>query len=66
MKSRYIDAMKATIWHVVVAMVAGWLNREQEKVVDYLKEENRESVSKQVVGALRRPPHLLLLGFPAS
>ncbi len=33
--------MKVTPWHLVVAMLAGWLNREQDKVVVYLKEETR-------------------------
>jgi putative transposase len=28
-------------WHVVLVALAGWLNREQQKVIDYLKEENR-------------------------
>lgn len=28
--------MNVTTWHLVVAMLAGWLNREREKVVDYL------------------------------
>ena len=33
--------MKGTPWHLVVAMLVGWINREQQKVVDYLKEENK-------------------------
>ena len=28
-------------WHFVVAMVAGWLNREQSAAIEYLREENR-------------------------
>jgi putative transposase len=28
-------------WHVVLVALAGWLNREQQKVIEYLKEENR-------------------------
>ena len=27
--------------HVVVVALAGWINREQQKVIDYLKEESR-------------------------
>jgi hypothetical protein len=33
------DAMSP--WHVVLVALAGWLNREQQKVIEYLKEENR-------------------------
>ena len=33
--------MSVAPWHFVVAMVAGWMNREQGDVIDYLKEENR-------------------------
>ena len=28
-------------YHFIVAMVAAWLSREQEAVVDYVKQENR-------------------------
>ena len=28
-------------WQIVVVALAGWLNREQSQVIDYLKEENR-------------------------
>ena len=28
-------------WHFVVVALAGWLNREQQLVVDYLQEESR-------------------------
>lgn len=28
-------------WHIVLVALAGWINREQQKVIDYLKEENR-------------------------
>jgi putative transposase len=33
--------MEIRQWHFIVAMVAGWLCREQQAVIDYLKEENR-------------------------
>ena len=36
-------------WHFIVAMVAGWLCREQEGVIRYLQEENR--VLRELVGA---------------
>jgi hypothetical protein len=29
------------MWHVFVVAAAGWLNREQRQVIDYLQEENR-------------------------
>jgi len=32
--------MQIRTWHFIVAMVAGWLRREQEAVIEYLKEEN--------------------------
>jgi putative transposase len=28
-------------WHIVLLALAGWLNREQQKIIEYLKEENR-------------------------
>ena len=30
-----------SLWPVVLVALAGWLNREQQKTIDYLKEENR-------------------------
>jgi putative transposase len=38
----YASTMKPTLnpWSLVVVATAGWLNREQEKVVEYLKAEN--------------------------
>jgi putative transposase len=38
-------------WHVVVVALAGWLNREQQKVIEYLKEENR--VLREQLGTKR-------------
>jgi hypothetical protein len=38
-------------WHVVLVALAGWLNREQQKIVEYLKEENR--VLREQLGAKR-------------
>ena len=29
------------ILHVLIAMVAGWIQRHQQKVIAYLQEENR-------------------------
>ncbi|MEE9394877.1 MAG: hypothetical protein V3W41_20505 [Planctomycetota bacterium] len=36
---------------LIVAALAGWLNREQQSVLDYLKEENR--VLKEQLGTKR-------------
>lgn len=33
--------MEIRPWHFVVAMVAGWLGRQQTIAIAYLKEENR-------------------------
>ncbi len=33
--------MQIRSFHFIVAIVAGWLGRQQEAVIEYLKEENR-------------------------
>jgi hypothetical protein len=33
------------ILQVLIAMVAGWINRHQQHVITYLKEENRASIT---------------------
>jgi hypothetical protein len=38
-------------WHFIVAMVAGWLCREQTSVIQYLQEENR--VLREMLGKKR-------------
>ncbi len=38
-------------WHFIVAIVAGWLCREQEGVIHYLPEENR--VLRELMGGKR-------------
>jgi hypothetical protein len=43
--------MKVAPWHFVLAMLAGWIHREQQKVIDYLKEEN--GVSREQLGGGR-------------
>jgi len=30
-----------TPWHFIVVAVAGWMNRQQQEVIEYLREENR-------------------------
>jgi hypothetical protein len=41
------------ILQVLVAMVAGWINRHQQHVITYLKEENRVLTSNLPGGRLR-------------
>ena len=38
-------------WQILVAAFAGWISREQDAVIDYLREENR--VLKQQLGCKR-------------
>ena len=38
-------------WHLVLMILAGWVNREQQKVIEYLCTENR--VLREKIG-LRR------------
>jgi transposase InsO family protein len=41
------------ILHVLIATVAGWINRHQQQVIAYLQEENRVLKSKLPAGRLR-------------
>jgi hypothetical protein len=41
------------ILQVLIALVAGWINRHQQHVITYLKEENRVLTSKLPRGRLR-------------
>ena len=41
------------ILQVIMAMVAGWINRHQQQVIAYLQEENRVLKSKLPGGRLR-------------
>ncbi len=38
-------------WQILVAALAGWISREQDAIIDYLREENR--VLKQQLGRRR-------------
>ena len=38
-------------WHILVIALAGWMNREQSDVVEYVKEENR--VLRELLGNKR-------------
>ena len=39
--SGYAVSVQVRSFHFIVAMVAGWLQREQGAVIEYLKEENK-------------------------
>src|ERR671933_904001 len=41
MASRFLTQGQTMILHVLIAMVAGWLQRHQQQVITYLQEENR-------------------------
>ncbi len=43
--------MEIRSWHFIVAMVAGWLCREQEAVIEYLREEHK--VLREQLGTRR-------------
>ena len=43
--------MDTVRWQVVVTALAGWMNRHQLEVIDYLREENR--VLKEQLGGRR-------------
>ncbi len=43
--------MKVAPWHLVVVMLAGWIHREQQKIINYLKEENQ--VTREQLGGGR-------------
>ena len=38
-------------WHILVVAMAGWMNRQQSAVVEYLQEENR--VLRELLGDKR-------------
>ena len=38
-------------WQILVAAMTGWITRQQDAVIDYLREENR--VLKQQLGRRR-------------
>ena len=46
-----ISAMHLNPWRLLVIAMAGWMNREQSAVVEYLKEENR--VLRELLGNKR-------------
>ena len=58
------------ILQVIIAMVAGWINRHQQHVITYLKEENQVLKSKLPKGRLRltgtERRRLAKLAYPLS
>ena len=42
-------------WQILVAAMAGWITRQQDAVIDYLREENRGL--KEQLGRKRRWDH---------
>ena len=36
-----MPAMVKYTWHFLLVALAGWMNRQQQEVIEYLKEENR-------------------------
>src|SRR5262249_27153082 len=51
MTSAFPPRGETMILHVLIAMVAGWINRHQQRVITYLQEENR--VLKAQLGGRR-------------
>ena len=41
-------------WHILLVALAGWMNRQQQEVIEYLKEENR--VLREKLGPLHPNP----------
>ena len=46
-------------WQLLIAVLAGWISRQQDAVIEYLREENR--VLKQQLG--RKRSHLPVIGL---
>ena len=41
MRAVFFDYGVLMAWRILLMMLAGWIQREQTAVIDYLKEENR-------------------------
>jgi len=46
-----ISGMHLDPWHILVIAMAGWMNRQQSAVIEYLQEENR--VLRELLGNKR-------------
>ena len=42
-------------WHFILAVLAGWVHREQLKVIEYLQAENRALREKLATSAFASP-----------
>jgi hypothetical protein len=40
------SSMTWTPWHLLIVAISGWMNREQQQVIDYLRERNRTICGK--------------------
>ena len=40
--------MKSQAWPILVVALAGWLNRQQQEIMEHLQEENR--VLREIAG----------------
>jgi len=52
--------MTWTPWHFLVVAISGWMNREQQQVIDYLRTENqvlRENLGREpiILNESRKP-----------
>jgi hypothetical protein len=52
-----------TTWHFILAVLAGWVHREQLKVIEYLQAENRALREQLGNKRLRFPLHA---GLPSG
>ena len=53
-----IAAMINYTWHILLVALAGWMNRQQQEVIEYLKEENRTCKKREVNNKSPRTPRL--------
>ena len=54
--------MKTKPWMMLVAMMTGWINRQQQDALAYLKEENK-ILKHELLKATGRPQELLNLNL---
>ena len=47
-KAVKIVAMSIHLWQFMLVTLSGWINRHQQQVIEYLKEENR--VLRELLG----------------
>ena len=68
MASAFPPRRETMILHVLIAMVAGWINRHQQQVIAYLQEEHRVLKAQHGGRRLRLPDterrRLAVLAYP--